>query len=81
MTGFRIAPNVGVLDDGETVYVAALPAGPIHVLVDVAAEVWRSATATSSTGLLPSGGTSGDEASHYLAAMVDARLLMTEDDR
>lgn len=76
MTGFRIAPDVGVLDDGETVYVAALPAGPIHVLVDVAAEVWRSATGRSNSGGVPD-----EEASRYLAAMVDVRLLTTEDDQ
>ncbi|WP_448711001.1 hypothetical protein [Microbacterium profundi] len=75
MTGFKIAPDVGVLDDGETVYVAALPAGPIHVLIDDAAGTWRAATTLDAVA------THDEETAHYLAAMVEAGLLIQEEDR
>ncbi len=41
MSTFRIAARVGVEDVETEVYVAALPDGPIIVLRDAAALIWR----------------------------------------
>ncbi len=38
-------PRVGVVDDGDAVYVAPLPDGPILVLRDVSALAWRGVCA------------------------------------
>lgn len=40
-----IADDVGVVERDGTVYAAVLPDGPIFVLVDEAAEVWRRVAA------------------------------------
>ncbi|RZS63477.1 coenzyme PQQ synthesis protein D (PqqD) [Agromyces ramosus] len=39
----RPPPGVAVIEDGETVYAAALPRGPIVVLEGVAALIWTTA--------------------------------------
>jgi hypothetical protein len=43
MSRYRPAPGVGVEDDGEAVYVAHLPDGPVTVLAGSAGAVWRAA--------------------------------------
>jgi hypothetical protein len=43
MTVLRPAPRVGVIDDGDVVYAASLPDGPIVVLEGVAALIWTEA--------------------------------------
>lgn len=43
MTRLRPAPGVGTVDDGDTVYAALLPDGPIVVLDGVAALIWVEA--------------------------------------
>ena len=43
MTGYRRGARVGVVDDGGVVYLAALPDGPIAVLDEMAALIWRYA--------------------------------------
>ncbi|TYL53643.1 PqqD family protein [Agromyces mariniharenae] len=43
MTGLRPAPGVAHVDDGEIVYAAVLPAGPIVVLDGGAAAIWVAA--------------------------------------
>lgn len=43
MSRLRPAGGVGVVDEGETVYAAALPDGPIVVLEEVAAFIWVEA--------------------------------------
>lgn len=75
MSRSRIAPSVGVMDTGSTIYVARLPDGPIHVLVDVAADVWRAVT-----GMNGADAASGEELSDYLAAMHDAELFVEVDE-
>ncbi|MFY9714083.1 MAG: hypothetical protein WAK00_11475 [Microbacterium sp.] len=41
--GFRVTDRVGVIDEGEVLYAATLPRGPIVVLEGTAALVWREA--------------------------------------
>lgn len=43
MTRLRVARAAGILDDGDTVYTAALPDGPIIILDGVAALIWAEA--------------------------------------
>lgn len=40
---YRPAADVGVIDDGDAVYAARLPQGPIVVLAGTAAVIWRAA--------------------------------------
>jgi hypothetical protein len=43
MSGLRASPAVAVVEEGDTVYAARLPDGPILVLDGVAALVWDAA--------------------------------------
>ncbi len=43
MTGLRPAPSTGHFSEGDTVYAARLPDGPIVVLDGVAALIWNEA--------------------------------------
>jgi len=43
MSSFRPARGVAVVDEGEIVYAASLPEGPIVVLDGVAAAIWVEA--------------------------------------
>ena len=52
MTVFRVADRVGVIDDGEHVFLAALPGGPIIVLEGTAALIWRVACSGPADGLV-----------------------------
>ncbi|MGO4599364.1 PqqD family peptide modification chaperone [Terrabacter sp. 2RAF25] len=49
---FRVSADAGVTvaDDGGTVYVASLPAGPIVVLEGAAALIWSEATGEPAAG-------------------------------
>lgn len=49
---FRVSDDAGVTvgDDGQTVYVASLPAGPLVVLEGAAAVIWSEATGESAAG-------------------------------
>jgi hypothetical protein len=41
--GLRPAAGIGVVDEGDVVYAATLPDGPIVVLDDIAAMIWSAA--------------------------------------
>lgn len=43
MTGYRCAPDVAVVEEGDAVYAAVLPDGPIVVLDGVAGVIWTEA--------------------------------------
>lgn len=43
MTRLRVADRVGVVEEGEVVYVAPLPDGPILALDGTAGVIWRVA--------------------------------------
>ena len=43
MTGYVVAAGVGSIDEGDAVYVAHLPDGPILELRGTAALIWREA--------------------------------------
>lgn len=43
MIRYRPAADVGVIDDGDAVYAARLPQGPIVVLAGTAGVIWRAA--------------------------------------
>jgi len=43
MTGYVVATGVGSIDEGDAVYVAYLPDGPILELRGTAALIWREA--------------------------------------
>lgn len=43
MTALRTRDGVAVIEDGETVYAAVLPDGPIAVLQEIAAVIWDAA--------------------------------------
>lgn len=86
MTRAEVAADVGFFDDGDRVYAARLPRGPIIVLADAAADAWRSAIGTTpATDATPAtvehanGQASEEDAARYLHAMVEARLLTLED--
>lgn len=66
-----IAENVGVVEHEGIIYVSALPDGPIYVLTDEAAAVWRSVD-----GPQPLDPDQND----YLKALVAAELLVIEKD-
>jgi len=83
MTRFAQAPDVGVIDDGIRVFAAALPDGPIVVLADIAAAVWRAApgrdlrslaTQLVSDGVCTQESASAD-AGLFTHALIDVKLL------
>ncbi|WP_309064588.1 hypothetical protein [Microbacterium sp.] len=86
MTRYRLAPDVGVIDDGVRVFAAALPEGPIVVLAGIGAEVWRAVLdadlPTATARLVTEGAGPQEEAASdaalYTAALVDAGLLVAE---
>ncbi|WP_448811698.1 PqqD family protein [Agromyces bauzanensis] len=43
MTGYRPAPGVAVVEEGDALYAAVLPDGPIVVLDGVAGVIWAEA--------------------------------------
>ncbi|WP_309127671.1 hypothetical protein [Microbacterium sp.] len=65
------AADVGAVDDGSRIYAAVLPDGPIFVLADDAAEVWRAVERRD--GDIPA-------ADENVAALVQAGLLTLEED-
>lgn len=44
---YRPGEDVAVVEHAEVVHVARVPAGPVHVLVGSAADIWRAATRAS----------------------------------
>lgn len=88
MTHFAPAPDVGVIDDGIRVFAAALPDGPIVVLADIAAAVWRAAPGRDvralARKLIEDGICTADDAQSDAAlfthALIDVRLLREEED-
>lgn len=88
MTRFAVCADVGVIDDGDRVFAAALPRGPIVVLAGVAAEVWRAAPGADLDGIaarLAAEGASEEgeaerDAELYMQALIDAGLLREEED-
>jgi hypothetical protein len=48
----RVAPQIAEQWEGEAVYVARLPTGPIFVLDAVGGLIWREATTRSSEGMI-----------------------------
>lgn len=89
MTCFAVCADVGVIDDGDRVFAAALPRGPIVVLAGVAAEVWRAAQGadldTVAARLAAAGASEEGEAERdaalYMQALIEAGLLEEEDER
>lgn len=71
MSRLTRAADVGAVDDGVRVYAAALPAGPIFVLADDAAQVWR-AIDRGDDGI-----TASDD---NVRALLQAGLLILEED-
>lgn len=49
----RAANHVGVVDNGDWIYVAALPDGPILVLDGPSALAWRTACALGRSAVIP----------------------------
>jgi len=80
MTATR-APNVGAVAEDGVVYAAVLPDGPIFVLTGDAAVAWHAATGRhAATAWRAATGTDAtdDVADGYIAALVDAGLLIVE---
>jgi hypothetical protein len=71
---FAAADDVGavVSADGLTVWVAALPGGPIHVLEGVAASIWTAATTGPAEDWPLRVATRWDQQPDAVAAQVDA---------
>ncbi|WP_206476905.1 hypothetical protein [Microbacterium sp. KRD172] len=88
MTTFAQAPDVGVIDDGVRVFAAALPDGPIVVLADIAAVVWRAAPGRDvhalALQLIEDGicteETASADAGLFTHALIDVGLLREEED-
>ncbi|MCS3841777.1 hypothetical protein [Microbacterium sp. AK031] len=88
MTRFVQAADVGVIDDGIRVFAAALPDGPIVVLADIAAAVWRAAPGRDvealAVQLIEDGICTEDDAHSDAAlfthALIDVKLLREVDD-
>jgi len=88
MSRYRLAEDIGVLDDGVRVFAAALPDGPIVVLAGIAADIWRvlpgSAEADAAARLIADGLSPAEEAagdvSMYAQAFVDAGLLVPQNE-
>lgn len=75
VTAFTRGANIGVIDDGDAIYVAPLPDGPILVLRDVSAMVWREVVAGGVNqmvaGVAKATGASSAEIEPELLAFVD----------
>lgn len=88
MTCFQPAPDVGAIEDGDRVFAAVLPDGPILVLTDLAASVWRAARGADLEGiaaaLTAEGASSEDraeaDAEMYVSALLEAGLLRQEEE-
>lgn len=70
--GYRPADRVGVIDDGDAVYVAPLPRGPIVVLDGTAALVWRAACDGPADTIAARVADRVDEAAEGIEGAVDA---------
>lgn len=71
---FRPGPDTGVTvgDDGQTVYLAHLPAGPILVLEGAAAVIWDEGTTAPTEGWVGRVAASVGEPVGAIAADVEA---------
>jgi Coenzyme PQQ synthesis protein D (PqqD) len=82
MTRYTCPPGVAAETDGDAVYAARLPDGPIMVLDGVAAVIWEEACASDEdvvarvaerTGVTPA--EVADSVAEFLAQLVRAGLL------
>jgi len=82
MTRFRRAPDTAAVEhDDGTVYAARLPDGPILVLTGTAARVWRAVVDTGVDDLESArDGTNGADPEPFAEALVDAGLLIAQED-
>ena len=84
MSRLVLAPGVSVLDEGSTVYLAPLPDGPIAVLEDIAASIFRLAVEGSTetladrvrAGFDPPGADVADEVERFIAGLIALGLLV-----
>jgi|GEM_PF-2122133 len=74
MTRYRPAPEVGVIDQDDAVYVARLPEGPVVVLAGTAAVVWRAACDPGEGTVADRAARSVDQDSTTIAPAVDGFL-------
>lgn len=88
MRRYALCADLGIIVDGDRVFAAALPRGPIVVLAGVAASVWRAAPGSDlggiATRLATEGASEAGEAERdaalYVQALVDAGLLREVED-
>jgi hypothetical protein len=74
MSRYRPAPGVGVVDDGDAVYAAHLPDGPVTVLAGSAGAVWRAACSGPAETLAPRVAADFGVAPDAVAADVEAAV-------
>lgn len=72
MTGFRPAAGVAVVEEGDVVYAAHLPRGPIVVLDGVAGVIWEEACAGPASTIAERVAEVTDAAAGDIRADVDA---------
>ncbi len=84
MSRLELAPGVAVIDEVSTVYLAPLPDGPIAVLDDIAASVFRLAVEGAAETLAdraradfdPPGADVAEDVERFIAGLIALGLLV-----